>query len=241
MTRPDEAALARLESRIIRCRKCPRLVEWREQVARVKRRAFLAEEYWGRPVPAFGAASARLVVVGLAPAAHGGNRSGRMFTGDRSGDWLYAALHAQGFANQAESRRRGDGLALRDAFITAGARCAPPDNKPTREEFSNCRPWFVDELALLARMRVVVALGGLAWGEFLLAWRAQGGSVPSPRPRFAHGAGVALERDSGDAITLLGSYHPSQQNTSTGRLTRPMLEGVFARARGLLGAAPAGG
>lgn len=270
MTPPDEAALARLEARIIRCRKCPRLVAWREETARVKRRAYLGETYWGRPVPAFGAASARLVVVGLAPAAHGGNRTGRMFTGDRSGDWLYAALHGTGFANQAESRARGDGLALHDAFITAGARCAPPDNKPTREEFAHCRPWLVDELALLPDTRVVVALGALAWGEFLLAWRARGGVVPRPRPRFGHGAELRLRgglveavssgeertkrtkrtirtQPSGELaaprsgeITLLGSYHPSQQNTSTGRLTRPMLEAVFARARVLLDAARRG-
>ncbi len=271
MIPPDEAALARLEARIIRCRKCPRLVAWREETARVKRRAYLGDTYWGRPVPAFGAASARLVVVGLAPAAHGGNRTGRMFTGDRSGDWLYAALYASGFANQAESRARGDGLALRDTFVTAGARCAPPDNKPTREEFAHCRPWLVDELALLSDMRCVVALGALAWGEFLLAWRARGGVVPTPRPRFGHGAEVVLGGgfgepvSSGEActkrtkrtkrthlsgeypasglreITLLGSYHPSQQNTSTGRLTRPMLEGVFARAHALLAAARRGG
>jgi uracil-DNA glycosylase family 4 len=224
------AALAALERRIVRCRKCPRLVAYREEVARTKRRAYREEPYWGRPVPGFGAVDARLVVVGLAPAAHGGNRTGRMFTGDRSGDWLYEAMHAHGFANQAESRARGDGLALRDAFVTAGARCAPPDNKPTREEFANCRPWMVDELRLLTRVRVVIALGALAWGEFLLAHRACGGKIPSPRPRHAHLAEVAL-----DGLVLLGSYHPSQQNTSTGRLTRPMLHAVFARARELLG------
>ena len=153
-------------------------MEWREQVAETKRRAFANETYWGKPLPAFGSVDARLVVVGLAPAAHGGNRTGRMFTGDRSGDWLYSAMFAQGFANQAQSIRRGDGLELRDAFITAGARCAPPDNKPTREEFANCRSWMVGELRLLARMKVVVALGGLAWNEFLLAWAALGREVP---------------------------------------------------------------
>ena len=214
----------------MRCRRCPRLVAWREEVATAKRRAFRDETYWGKPIPAFGHVSARLVVVGLAPAAHGGNRTGRMFTGDRSGDWLYAAMHAQGFANQPTSVRRGDGLALIDALITAGARCAPPDNKPTREEFDNCRPWMVGELELLGRMRVVVALGGLAWTEFLLAWRALGRPVPRPKPRFAHKAEIALA----EGVMLLGSYHPSQQNTSTGKLTRPMLEGVFARARVLL-------
>ena len=202
---------------------------WREEVARTKRRAFAGETYWGRPIPAFGTVNARLVVVGLAPAAHGGNRTGRMFTGDRSGDWLYAAMHEHGFANRPTSTHRGDGLALHDAIVTAGARCAPPDNRPTRDEFANCRPWLVAELALLSRMRVVVALGALAWNEFLLAWKAHGGEVPRPRPRHAHGAEVTL----GEA-TLLGSYHPSQQNTSTGRLTRPMLSSVFARARALL-------
>jgi uracil-DNA glycosylase family 4 len=221
--------LDELEARVVRCRRCPRLVAWREAVALTKRRAFREETYWGRPIPAFGGAQARLVVVGLAPAAHGGNRTGRMFTGDRSGDWLYEALFAHGFANQPTSVARGDGLEPIDTFITAGARCAPPDNKPTREEFANCRPWLVDELALLTRKRVVVALGALAWNEFLLAWRAGGGTVPSPKPRHAHLAETEFE-----GITLLGSYHPSQQNTSTGRLTRPMLHAVFARARALL-------
>jgi len=223
-------SLAALEARVVRCRKCPRLVAWREAVAESKRRAFRDETYWGKPIPAFGSADARLVVVGLAPAAHGGNRTGRMFTGDRSGDWLYAAMHAQGFANQPESVRRGAGLELRDAFITAGARCAPPDNKPTRDEFANCRPWLVGELELLTRMRVVIALGGLAWNEFLLAWAAFGQDVPKPKPKFKHEAEVALGK-----VTLLGSFHPSQQNTSTKKLTKPMLEGVFARARALLG------
>jgi uracil-DNA glycosylase family 4 len=216
-------SLEALEARVVRCRKCPRLVAWREEVAKTKRRAYANETYWGRPVPAFGAADARLVIIGLAPAAHGGNRTGRMFTGDSSGDWLYRAMHAHGFANQPESIRPGDGLALRDTFITAGARCAPPDNKPTREEFANCRPWLTAELGLLTKAKIVVALGALAWTEFLLAR----GIVK--KPKFAHGAEVALE-----GITLLGSYHPSRQNTQTGRLTRPMLESVFARARALL-------
>jgi uracil-DNA glycosylase family 4 len=228
----ERTALAALEARVVRCRRCPRLVAWREETARTKRRAYKDETYWGRPVPAFGDPRARLLVVGLAPAAHGGNRTGRMFTGDRSGDWLYAALHAHGFANQAQSIARDDGLRLRDAFVSAGARCAPPDNKPTREEFAACRPWLVAELALLTRVRVVVALGGLAWGEFLLAWVAHGGAVGSPRPKFAH----AAERAIGGGVTLLGSYHPSQQNTQTGRLTREMLGAVFARARALLAA-----
>ena len=224
------AALAALEARVVRCRRCPRLVAWREETARVKRRAFAEQTYWGRPVPAFGDVDARLVLVGLAPAAHGGNRTGRMFTGDRSGDWLYEALHAYGFASQPTSIAPGDGLVLEDAIITAGARCAPPDNRPTREEFAACRPWLVDELALLTRARVVIALGALAWGEFLLAFEAGGGAVPSPRPRHTHMADVKLE----GGLTLLGSYHPSQQNTQTGRLTRPMFHQVFARARALL-------
>ena len=235
------SALARLEARVVRCRLCPRLVAWREEVARVKRRAFADEDYWGRPIPAFGADSARLVVVGLAPAAHGGNRTGRMFTGDRSGDWLYAALHAHGFATQPTSLRRGDGLALVDAFVTAAARCAPPDNRPTPEEFARCRPYLVGELGLLTRARVVVALGALAWEHFLRAYEERGGTVGKPRPRHGHGAEVVLAGIAGDSfaggrdVTLLGSYHPSQQNTQTGRLTRPMFHSIFGRALALLG------
>ncbi len=229
--------LVALEARVVQCRRCPRLVAWREETARVKRRAYREETYWGRPVPAFGDPRARLLLVGLAPAAHGGNRTGRMFTGDRSGDWLYAALHAHGFANQAASTSRDDGLALDDAFVTAGARCAPPDNKPTREEFAACRPWLVQELLLLARVRVVIALGALAWGEFLLAWAAAGGGLPAPRPRFTHGTECSLPGRAGGmprGVTLLGSYHPSQQNTQTGRLTQPLFDAVFARARALI-------
>jgi uracil-DNA glycosylase family 4 len=239
------AALRRLEARVIRCRACPRLVAHREQVATVRRRAYLDQEYWGRPVPALGGVDSRLVLVGLAPAAHGGNRTGRMFTGDRSGDWLYDALFAHGFANQAESTGPGDGLELRGAFITAGARCAPPDNRPTPPEFDRCRTWMTAELRLLPRARVVVALGALAFDQFLKAWQELGGVPPRPRPRHGHGveqALPALPRAAGLAagrpLTLLGSYHPSQQNTLTGRLTRPMLHAVFARARALLAAAP---
>ena len=221
---------ARLERAVTRCRACPRLVAHREEVARVKRRQFRDETYWGRPVPGFGDQRARLLIVGLAPAAHGANRTGRMFTGDRSGDWLYAALHATGFANQPTSTRRDDGLTLRDAYIAAIARCAPPDNKPTPDEIGNCRQFLVRELALLARLRVVVCLGGLALDGFLRAWATAGRTVPSPRPRFGHVAESALS----GGITLLCSYHPSQQNTFTGRLTMPMLQGVFARARDIL-------
>jgi uracil-DNA glycosylase family 4 len=232
--------LRRLESRIVACRACPRLVAWREEAARVKRRAYREQPYWGRPVPAFGEADARLVIVGLAPAAHGGNRTGRMFTGDSSGDWLYDALHHHGFASQAASTGRDDGLVLSDTFITAAARCAPPDNKPTPDEFARCRPFLVAELGLLPRARVVVALGALAWEHFLRAYEARGGHVKAPRPKHGHGAFVRLEGIAGDgfasgrAVTLLGSYHPSRQNTQTGRLTRPMLYAVFARARDLL-------
>ena len=232
---PPAGALDDLAARVVSCRRCPRLVAWREETAKTKRRAYIDETYWGRPVPAFGDPRARLLVVGLAPAAHGGNRTGRMFTGDRSGDWLYAALHAHGFANQPQSISRDDGLALTDAFVTAGARCAPPDNQPSREEFASCRPWLVAELNALTRVRVALALGALAWREFLLAWEATGGAVGSPRPRFAHGAEHALVGPGkGRGVTLLGSYHPSQQNTLTGRLTRPMFDGVFARARALV-------
>ena len=212
----------------------------------MKRRAYAAETYWGRPVPAFGAADARLVIVGLAPGAHGANRTGRMFTGDRSGEWLYDALHAHGFASQPTSLRRDDGLVLRDTFITAAARCAPPDNAPTPAEFAACRPFLVAELGLLTEARVIVALGALAWGHALRAWAERGGEVPTPRPRHGHGVEVALPGIAGDGfaagrpVTLLGSYHPSQQNTSTGRLTRPMLYAVFARARALVAAAAAG-
>lgn len=202
----------------------------REEVARSKRRQFRDEPYWGRPVPGFGDHAARLLIVGLAPAAHGANRTGRMFTGDRSGDWLYAALHATGFANQPTSARRDDGLALRDAYISAIARCAPPANKPTPEEIASCRPFLVRELALLSRLRVVVCLGGLALDGFLRAWATAGRALPSPRPRFGHAAECALP----GGVILLCSYHPSQQNTFTGRLTRPMLESVFTRAHSLL-------
>ena len=234
-------ALERIEARVVRCRRCPRLVAWREEVAATKRRAFADETYWGRPVPAFGAADARLVLVGLAPAAHGGNRTGRMFTGDRSGDWLYAALHAHGFATQPESTSRDDGLALVDTFVTAAARCAPPDNRPTPDEFANCRSYLVEELGELRRAHVVVALGALAWEHFLRAWEERGGVVPRPRPKHAHGAEAELPgiaRNSfagGKPVTLLGSYHPSQQNTQTGRLTRPMFHAIFGRALRILG------
>jgi uracil-DNA glycosylase family 4 len=214
------------EQKIVRCRLCPRLVRHRENVALLKRRQFRDWQYWGKPVPGFGDRGARLLVVGLAPAAHGANRTGRMFTGDRSGEWLYDALYTAGFANQPTSTERGDGLKLDGAFVTAIIRCAPPQNRPSRVEIERCRPFLATELAHLPTPRVVVALGSLATKGFLLAWEEAGGSVPSPRPRFQHGGEYLLQ----EGTTLLTSYHPSQQNTFTGRLTRKMLRDVFRRA-----------
>jgi uracil-DNA glycosylase len=217
-------ALEGLEERITRCRKCPRLVEWRERVASEKRAAFRDEDYWGRPVPGFGDPRARVYVLGLAPAAHGGNRTGRVFTGDRSGDWLFASLHRTGFANQPTSVRADDGLRLDGAFIAAAVRCAPPANKPLPGERDNCLPYAAEELRLI-RPDVIVCLGAFAWDA---ACRLHG---VRPRPRFGHGA----EHPIGDGPVLLGSYHVSQQNTFTGKLTEPMLDAVFARARELAG------
>jgi uracil-DNA glycosylase len=221
--------LPELEARVVECRRCPRLVAWRERVARERRAAFANETYWGRPIPGFGDPAARVYVLGLAPAAHGGNRTGRIFTGDRSGDFLFAALHATGFANQPTSVSRGDGLRLHGMWIGAAVRCAPPQNRPTPQERDNCRPWAEQELALLPEVRVIVCLGQLAWDAAL---RLRGGSVPRPRPRFAHGALF----DDGVGLPLLGTFHPSQQNTFTGRLTPAMLEGVLLLARELAGA-----
>ena len=214
------SALAALEREIVDCRRCPRLVEWREQVAREKRAAFRDWDYWGRPVPGFGDPAARVLLLGLAPAAHGANRTGRMFTGDRSGDFLYAALHATGFANQPTAVSRDDGLELRDCFITAGVRCAPPANKPLPSERDNCRAWLDRELALLADVRVVVCLGKFAWDAACLLHSVR------PRPRFGHLAEFQVP----DGPVMLGSFHPSQQNTFTGKLTEPMLDAVFERA-----------
>ena len=215
---------------IVSCRRCPRLVAHREAIARARRRQYRDWEYWGRPVTGFGDHRARLLVVGLAPAAHGGNRTGRIFTGDRSGDWLYDALYDAGFSNQPTSTDRADGLRLRNAFVTAIARCAPPGNRPTPDEVCACRPFLLDELALLAGVRVVVVLGHVAMNGLLQAWAAKGNRLPSPRPRFGHG----LEYDLGETLTLLTSYHPSQQNTFTGKLTRRMFRRVFRRAARLL-------
>jgi uracil-DNA glycosylase family 4 len=223
--------LIRLADDVSRCRRCPRLVSWREQVARERRAAFATEEYWGRPLPGFGDSSARVLLLGLAPAAHGANRTGRMFTGDRSGDFLFAALWRTGFASQAVSRRRDDGLELSDAWITAAVRCAPPANRPTPQERELCLPWSVAELELLVNVRVIVCLGGFAWDAALRLTSALADppvALPRPRPRFAHGAEL-----SGERYDLLGCYHPSQQNTFTGRLTEPMIDAVLEHARTL--------
>ena len=216
--------LAGLAREVEACRLCPRLVAWSAAVCREKRKAFAAEEYWGRPVPGFGDPQARLLLVGLAPAAHGAHRTGRMFTGDRSGDFLYAALHRAGFASTPISRHRDDGLCLRDAYVTAAVRCAPPDNRPTPAEFAQCRPYLVRELELLAQLRVILTLGGLAHAQLLAAVGARRAEF-----RFAHGAEYQLQD-----WRLLACYHPSQQNTFTGRLTPGMLDAVLARARQVL-------
>ena len=225
----------RLNAEIVSCALCPRLRAHCEEIARVKRRAFRDETYWGRPVPGFGDTRARVLFCGLAPAAHDANRTGRMFTGDDSGNWLYAALHRAGFASQESASGRNDGLALRDAFITASARCAPPDNKPSPAELAACAPFLDREIELLDRVRVVVALGQIAWNTMLNRARSRGAAaLPSPRPRFAHGAEARVRiKANGPSITLLASYHPSRQNTNTGRLTRPMLDAVLLRAREL--------
>lgn len=222
-------AWRQLNEEIVSCRACPRLVAHRERVAREKRRQFRDFEYWGKPLPGFGDPNARVVLVGLAPAAHGGNRTGRMFTGDRSGDWLFDALHRAGFANQPLSRDRDDGLRLADAYITAAARCAPPDNKPRRAEIEQCRGYLVREIRLLQQVRVVVVLGRIGMDAYLAARAAAGLPVPRPKPAFGHGVTHWL----GD-VALVASYHPSQQNTQTGRLTRPMFARVFRRVRDLL-------
>jgi uracil-DNA glycosylase family 4 len=225
--RPSDA-LAALTDEIVACRACPRLVEWREHVAREKRAAFRDEPYWGRPVPGFGDPRARLLVAGLAPAAHGGNRTGRIFTGDRSGDWLFGALYRNGYANQPTSVRADDGLELRDAYVAAAVRCAPPANKPTPAERDRCLPYLGREMELLERLRVVVVLGQFAYDAIARVLAATGSPLPSPRPRFGHGVEVPSDR-----VAVLCCYHPSQQNTFTGKLTEPMLDAVFAQARSL--------
>ncbi len=224
------ATLQEVERAVIACERCPRLVRYRRRVARQRRRAFRDQVYWGKPVPGFGDRDARLLIVGLAPAAHGGNRTGRVFTGDSSGSWLYEALHRYGFSNHPDSTGRDDGLILTDCYVTAAARCAPPANRPTRRELDACRRYLQAEVALLRRVRVVAALGRIAWESWLRAagfWEA----LPArQRPPFAHGAETLLP----GGTTLICSYHPSRQNTNTGRLTRPMWHAIFKRARALL-------
>ena len=227
------AALAALDAEVVACRRCPRLVDWRERVAAEKRAAFADQQYWGRPITGFGDPSARILVLGLAPAAHGGNRTGRVFTGDRSGDWLFASMWRCGLANQPESVSRDDGLELHGAYVTAAVRCAPPANKPLPAERDNCFPYLVRELELLRDVRIVVCLGGFAWDAALRVRAALGEPVPRPRPRFGHGA--ELPAAESGRLSLLGCYHPSQQNTFTGRLTEPMTDAVFLRARELAG------
>jgi len=224
--------LESIQAQVVKCRQCERLVEWRERVAREKVRRFRDENYWGRPVPAFGDPKAQLLILGLAPAAHGGNRVGRIFTGDRSGDWLFRALHKAGFANQPSSVHRDDGLRLKSCFISATARCAPPDNKPLPTEISTCRQWLDREVDLLwPRLKVVVVLGKIAHDAWLQQLRRRGIEVPKPVPAFGH----LVEHAFPGAPVLLCSFHPSQQNTQTGRLTEPMFDAVWARARELAG------
>jgi uracil-DNA glycosylase family 4 len=229
--------LEQLEREIVSCRLCPRLVAWRELVAREKRAAFADEEYWGRPIPGFGDPQARVMIFGLAPAAHGANRTGRVFTGDRSGDFLFAALHRTGFANQPTSRHAGDGLRLQDAWIAAAVRCAPPANKPTPAERDTCLPYALRELELLADVRVIVCLGAFAWDAALRMLARRGVAVARPRPRFGHGAELGVPSQP-PAPLLLGCFHPSQQNTFTGKLTTPMIDAVLVRAREIAGLAP---
>lgn len=247
MKRPDAGRLLQtrrapfvaLAERVAACERCPRLRAHCREVARVKRRAFRDEEYWGRPVPGFGDPDARLLIVGLAPAAHGANRTGRMFTGDSSGSWLYEALHRFGWANQPDTTGAGDGLRLAGAYVTASARCAPPANKPAPAEIANCRAFLLEELALLTRVRVVLCFGRIAFDAYLAALAARGTPWPGARPAFAHDALHTPRSSAGGASPsplplLVTSYHPSRQNTQTGRLTREMFHAVFARCRGIL-------
>jgi uracil-DNA glycosylase family 4 len=238
---PDEVAriaagadLAQLDAAVTVCRACPRLVRWREAVAATKRASFAAEPYWGRPVAGWGDPRPAVLIVGLAPAANGGNRTGRIFTGDRSGDWLFAALHRVGLATQATSLHAGDGQRLVGARMVATVRCAPPDNKPTIDERDTCAPWLLREVALVQdSVRAVVCLGSFGWDAGLRTFRTLGYDVPRPKPRFGHGAEAVLVAPGGREVVLLGCYHPSQQNTFTGKLTEPMLDAVLGRAAAL--------
>ncbi len=240
MSAAGEARWRELDAAVSSCRVCPRLVEHRERMARDKRASFRHEKYWGKPVPGFGDHRAGLLIVGLAPAAHGANRTGRMFTGDRSGDWLYRALHRAGFANQAESVDSTDGLRLAGAYVSAAVRCAPPDNKPTIIERDACRPYLEQEIDLLQAVRtgvrVIVPLGKFAYDQVLRIYRERGYTMPRPKPKFGHGVEVALGHPAADvSLVVIASFHPSQQNTFTGRLTEEMLDAVFSRARSLVG------
>lgn len=227
----DAASLAAIERQVVGCARCPRLVEWRERAAREAPRRFIGETYWARPVPGFGDPAARILILGLAPAANGANRTGRIFTGDESGNFLWPALHAAGLADRPTSVRAGDGLRATDAWATAAVKCAPPGNKPLPSERGNCAPYLAGELAVLSSARVVLALGAFAWDAALATFAALGHAVPRPKPRFGHAAEARI-----GPWTLLGSYHVSQQNTYTGRLTRPMLDVVIRRAIELAGA-----
>ncbi len=226
----NQRNLDSLQRTIVRCTKCPRLVRWREKVAREKVARFRNCDYWGKPVPGLGDPRARLLIVGLAPAAHGGNRTGRMFTGDRSGDWLFRTLHKFGFANKAESASRNDGLQLKDCYITASLRCAPPQNKPLLQELQNCRPYLFQELQLLGNVCVVVALGRLAFDVTFNAYKESGMTSLRQKPQFAHEVEVKLN----EYVTLIGSYHPSQQNTFTGKLSETMFDAIFLKATKML-------
>lgn len=228
-SRNDSVRIEEIQNRVVSCRRCPRLVGWREEVAVTKRAAYKEDDYWGKPVPAFGDPEARLLVVGLAPAAHGANRTGRMFTGDRSGDWLFRALHRGGFANQAAATDREDGLSLNDCFISAAVRCAPPKNKPTNEERDACQGFLQEELAAMPEVRVMVTLGKFAFDQLWRILKDAGEELPTPRPRFHHGLEVVIR----PSLVLLASFHPSQQNTFTGKLTEEMFDQIWARAREL--------
>jgi uracil-DNA glycosylase family 4 len=223
-------SLARIAAENARCRRCPRLVAWREEVAHVRRAAFSTEDYWGRPVPGFGDPAARILLLGLAPAAHGANRTGRIFTGDRSGDFMFASLHRTGFANQPTSVRADDGLELTGMWIAAAVRCAPPANRPTPAERDACMGWSVREVRELPHLRLIICLGGFAWDAALRLRTVLGHSTPKPKPRFGHDVLALAE----EPLPLLGCFHPSQQNTFTGRLTGPMMDAVFEHGRSLV-------